>query len=114
MPVPIGSGGIRVKRRRGYIVWTVYFDAEKSWSEGRRVPRRLAVEKPRLDEVAEAARRAGYKVVVEPDKRYPAWWFEEGGRVVVEAEGEKKREVLYRIGGELVNIRRSSPRKKRR
>jgi len=106
-----------VKRRNGYIVWTVYFDAEKSWGEGRRVPRRLSVERPDVEEVVEAAKAAGYRVVaVEPGKRYPAWWFEGGGRIVVAAEGKSKNRVLYEIAARLVEMRkrRNKARKKRR
>lgn len=104
-----------MKKRNGYIVWTVYFDAEKSWGEGRRVPRSLSVEKPDVEELVEAAKAAGYRVVaVEPEKRYPAWWFEGGGRIVVAAEGKSKNRVLYEIAARLVEVRRKNRAKKKR
>ncbi len=97
-----------MKKREGYILWTVYFDSTKTWSQGRRVPRRLAVEKPSVEELVEAARRAGYQASIEEGK-HPAWWFEDSGRVVVKAD-EKKSVVIRRVAEELVKIRASTRR----
>jgi len=96
---------------RKVVVWTFFFDAKLSRSEGRRVPRELSVKAPSLREVAEAARRAGYRVDVDEKSRHPAHWFDYAGRVLVYTE-EPKTAVIRKIAGELVKLRSSA--KKRR
>ena len=70
------------------VIWPAYIDSTKSRSEGRRVPRDVAVEEPDAREVAKAVKQVGYEPTYEPDKRYPrSWW--EAGRVTVDADDEK-------------------------
>ncbi len=87
---------MRRRERRAIIVYPVYFDKERSRSEGRRVPLRLAIERPSAELVAKAASELGYEIEVEPEKRHPRAWFEYSGRVVVLTE-ERKEEVLRKI-----------------
>ncbi len=89
---------------RKVVIWPFFFDSTLSWSEGRRVPRALAVKKPTLDEVAEAARRAGYEVIVDREAKHPAHWFDSVGRVLVVTE-EKKTVVIRKIAKELPKVR---------
>lgn len=81
---------------------------------GRRVPLRLAVEKPRLEEIILAAKRAGYnRIVEEPDAKHPACWFEQNnGRIIVYTD-EKKSVVIRKIANRLKEIRRERPGKKK-
>ncbi len=90
---------------RKVVLWPHYFDAERSWSRGRRVPRSLAVRRPDLEEVAEAARRAGYECIVDGEARHPATWFEYRGRVLVVTD-ERKTTVLRRVAKELKALRK--------
>ena len=46
------------------IIWPAYLDAERSRSEGRRVPESLAVESPTVDEIAKAVQQVGYDAVI--------------------------------------------------
>jgi len=101
-----------LRRKDGYVIWPAYFDATHPRSKGRKVPLRLAVEKPSLGELVEAARAAGYaQVVVEEQAKYPAYWYEQPGRIVVKA-GEKKSEVVKRIARALVELRKTRKAKK--
>uniref|UniRef100_A0A7C1T169 Signal recognition particle 19 kDa protein n=1 Tax=Thermofilum pendens TaxID=2269 RepID=A0A7C1T169_THEPE len=50
-----------LRRKDGYVIWPAYFDATHPRSKGRKVPLRLAVEKPSLGELVEAARAAGVR-----------------------------------------------------
>ncbi|RLE71199.1 MAG: hypothetical protein DRJ43_00200 [Thermoprotei archaeon] len=90
--------------KRKIVVWPLYFDSRRSWSEGRRVPKRLAVEKPTLELLARAARAAGYDVEVDPEARHPSCWFESNGRILVTTD-EPKTLVLRRIAAKLREIR---------
>jgi len=50
-------------------------------------------------------------VVVEEQAKYPAYWYEQPGRIVVKA-GEKKSEVVKRIARALVELRKTRKAKK--
>lgn len=101
-----------MKQKGGRIIWTVYFDSTKPWSRGRRVPLKLAVEKPKLEEIVLAAKKAGYdRIVEDPDAKHPAWWFEQNnGRIIVYTD-EKKSIVIRKIAEKLKEIRLESSRK---
>lgn len=87
---------MRRRERRAVILYPVYFDREKSRSEGRRIPLHLAVEKPSTELMAKAATELGYEIEVEPERKHPRAWFEYSGRIAVFTE-ERKGEVLRKI-----------------
>lgn len=85
---------------RRIVLWPHYFEADVPRSKCRRVGLRLAVEKVSVDELAAAAREAGYRVEVDKDARHPAFWYESGGRVLVytdRSKGEVIRDVAERL-----------------
>ena len=43
-----------------YVVWPVYFDKSVSKLDGRKVPKKHAVEKPSLENIAKAAKSLAY------------------------------------------------------
>jgi signal recognition particle subunit SRP19 len=101
-----------LRKKDGYVIWPAYFDATHPRSKGRKVPLSLAVEKPSLSELIEAARAAGYaQVVAEEQARYPAYWYEQPGRVVVKSS-EKTSEVIKRIARALVELRKAKKAKR--
>ncbi len=88
------------------ILWTAYFDAEKSRSDGRRVPKDLAIEEPTVDEIAQAVQQVGYNAVIEREVAYPREPWHEGGRVVVkEADEESKNDIVQAVGAYLQVLR---------
>ncbi|QOJ78273.1 signal recognition particle subunit SRP19/SEC65 family protein [Infirmifilum lucidum] len=100
-----------MKRRNGKIIWTVYFDSTKPRDKGRRVPKSLSVEKPRVEELALAAEKAGYKdVAIDRNAKFPAYWYDSEGRIFVKTT-EKKSIVIRKIAEKLVELRRSAKKK---
>ncbi|WP_456468597.1 signal recognition particle subunit SRP19/SEC65 family protein [Archaeoglobus sp.] len=85
------------------VIWTVNLDSKKSRSEGRRIPRRLAVPNVKLNELVEACKELGIPFRVE-EKKYPRCWWEEGGRVVVEKKNTKTR-MMIEIASRIAEIR---------
>jgi len=79
------------------VLWPAYFDAELTRSEGRRVPKELAVEKPTVDEIADAVQQVGYDAVIERDKTYSRE-YEERGRVLVKGAEDTKNDLVQAIG----------------
>ena len=84
------------------IIYPAYFNIHYSRKEGRRVPKYLAFE-PKLETIAKAARELGYEVEVEPEKRYPRFWWQEKGRILIETE-EPKNSVIIKIARKIRNI----------
>jgi len=78
------------------IIWPAYIDSSKSRSEGRRLPRDVAVDSPSAAEVANAAKQVGYEPEYEPEKQYPRSWWEGGGRVTVDTD-DSKDDVLRAV-----------------
>lgn len=87
------------------LVWPQYLDADKSKSEGRRVPLESAVPDPSADEVARAVKQIGYEPVIERDKRYPREWWRDTGRVRVKDAEDQKRDMLPAIAAYIAAMR---------
>ncbi len=83
----------REYRGRRVVLWPINIDASASRREGRKVPLRYAVRKPRVEEIVEAARMLGLNPVVE-DARYPRRWWEQRQRVVVDKLGSKLKTLI--------------------
>lgn len=59
-------------------LYPVYFDANRSRAEGRRVPAHLAVKNPIAREIATACSRLALPTLLEPDKTHPKDWANPG------------------------------------
>jgi len=93
------------KRTPFLIFWPQYFDLKKTRSQGRRLPKNLAIEKVSIEEVAAAAKRLEYQVQIEPILKYPKSWWEESGRVLINTKGKKKSKVIKEIAKEIKKMR---------
>ena len=82
------------KKERKKVLWPSYFNSHLKRSSGRRVPKDLAVEQPKLPEVFMAVKSMGLEYEVDYDARYPAHWWREEGRVLVRTDA--KKEALIR------------------
>jgi signal recognition particle subunit SRP19 len=87
------------------VIWPAYLDAERSRSEGRRIPEDLAVPDPTVDEIASAVQQVGYDAVIERDKTYPRE-YEPRGRVVVKgADDASKSDLLGAVAAYVAALR---------
>ena len=80
-------------RGRRVVLWPVNIDATASRGEGRKIPLRYAVRKPRVEEIVEAARELGLNPEVE-EARYPRRWWEQRQRIVVDKLGSKLKTLI--------------------
>ena len=88
------------------IIWPAYLDAERTRSEGRRVPQSLAVEAPTLDEIASAVQQVGYDAVIERNVAYSREHWRTRGRVLVkDAEDSTKNDLVQAVGAYLGALR---------
>ena len=86
------------------IVWPANLDSTKTRLEGRRLAKGLSVQAPRVDELAEAARRLSIQAEVTPQKSRPRNWWEKTGYIIV-PKRNTRTELLKSLAGEVRKIR---------
>jgi signal recognition particle subunit SRP19 len=86
------------------IIWPVYFDVAKTREEGRRVPKSLAVQTPKILEIQEAVDKLGLKNEVNVDAHYPKMPWVKSGMLLVEKR-EAKEEIIKKIAKRLMKIK---------
>ncbi|WP_435076524.1 signal recognition particle subunit SRP19 [Halococcus sp. AFM35] len=87
------------------VIWPAYLDAELSRSEGRRVPRSVAVPEPTVDEIARAAGQVGYDVAIEREKTYPREYAPRGRVLIKDADDDGKSDLLQAIAAYVTALR---------
>ncbi len=86
------------------IIWPAYFDSAKTRKEGRRVPKSLAVQSPKITEITESVEKLGLKHEIAAEAGYPKTPWVKTGMVLVEKKGSKEQ-VINKIAKQLVKIR---------
>ena len=86
------------------IIWPIYFDASKTRKKGRRVPKNLAVQSPKIAEVKEAADKLGLKNEVNLEAHFPKMHWAKTGMLLVEKK-EAKGKIIQKIAKQLMKIK---------
>jgi signal recognition particle subunit SRP19 len=86
------------------IIWPAYFDQAKTRKEGRRVPKSLAVQSPRIAEITDAAAKLGLKHEVVAEAGYPKTPWAKTGLLLVEKHGSKEQ-TIKKIAKQLLKVR---------
>jgi signal recognition particle subunit SRP19 len=86
------------------IIWPIYFDASKTRKKGRRVPKNLAVQSPKIAEVKEAADKLGLKNEINLEAHFPKTHWAKTGMLLVEKK-EAKEKIIQKIAKQLVKIK---------
>ena len=86
------------------VLYPLYFDGAVPRHEGRRVPAKVAVRDPTLEELAEAARRSDYRVEVESSAAHPRRPAKREGRILIVGGGTKTA-ILHAVTKELKSQR---------
>jgi len=94
-----------MRKQNKIFLWSVYFDANKTRADGRRVPKKLAISAPKLEELQIAAKRLNLQPEVVSDAAYPNSPWQRTGLVVVPKK-ESKGKTLKKIAEELSRLRR--------
>ncbi len=94
-----------MRSRKPFIIfWPQYFDAKRSRSRGRRIPKKFAIDKISLNDISKAANNLGYNAQIEKSYRYSRTWWEDLGRVLIDTKGKKKSKVLLEVAKEIRKI----------
>ena len=91
------------------IIWPAYFDLAKTRMEGRRVPKNLAVQSPKITEIQEAAAKLSLKHEINAEVGYPKTPWLKTGMIMVEKKGSKEQ-VIRKIAKQLLTIRSETPK----
>jgi signal recognition particle subunit SRP19 len=65
------------------------------------VPIKLAIDRVSLSDIAKAARNLGYNAEIEQHYKYSRTWWDDPGRVVIDAKGKKKSKVMLEVAKEI-------------
>lgn len=85
------------------VLWPAYFDADRTRSEGRRLPDEQAVSEPTVDEIAQAVQQVGYDAKIERDKSYSREYTTRG-RVLADGTTDTTKNDLVRAVGAYLGI----------
>lgn len=91
------------------IIWPAYFDQTKTRKNGRRVPKSLAVQSPKIAEIKIAAEKLGLIHEFAPEVGYPKAPWVKTGMIMVEKKGSKEQ-VIRKIAKQLLKIRSETPK----
>jgi len=86
------------------IIWPIYFDVSKTRKKGRRVPKNLAVQSPKIAEVKEAVDKLGLKNELKLEAHFPKIPWAKSGMLLVEKK-EAKEKIIQKIAKQLIKIK---------
>ena len=82
------------------VIWPQYFDIVLTRQQGRRVPKKMAVEKPSIEGIVKAAKSLHLHPVIENNAAHPSKSWKQKGRVLVDAK-EPKATIILQIAQRL-------------
>jgi signal recognition particle subunit SRP19 len=92
------------KLKNRFVIWPQYLDASKSEREGRRVPKRVAVNSPSIQEICDATKILKLNPELKMDLRYPRTWWEKSGYLIID-RGGSKNQILKILAGKISTLR---------
>ena len=100
-----------MRKQEKAIIWPAYFDSAKTRKKGRRVPKNLAVQSPKVEELQEAARRLSLKPELSLGAGYTKTPWSKSGMILVEKQGSKEQ-VIKKLARQLAKVRSELPKEK--
>jgi signal recognition particle subunit SRP19 len=97
-----------MKPRGKLTIWPAYLDATKTREKGRRLPKRIAVENPKLQEIEQAASILNLNPEPKPVAAYPPTWWEKTGMVLVDKKWSKTQ-TLQKLADKINEQRQKQP-----
>jgi signal recognition particle subunit SRP19 len=93
-----------MRKQDKVILWPVYFDLNRTRSDGRRVTKKLGVPAPTVEEIRKAAEQLGFQPEVVSEAAYPSAPWQKSGLVAVSKKDVKVR-IIRRIAQKIVENR---------
>jgi signal recognition particle subunit SRP19 len=82
------------KNEDKYVIWPIYFDKSLSRNKGRKVNKKLSVDKPNLENIFKAIKSLGLQPIIERDCAHPSRQWKREGRILIEKKGSKSKLLL--------------------
>jgi signal recognition particle subunit SRP19 len=86
------------------VLWVNYFDSTRTRKEGRKIGRKLAIERPTVEELAKAVEMLSIPYKIDKSAAYPKAWWEKSGRLFVNKVMPKGK-MIASIAKNLKNVR---------
>ena len=86
------------------IIWPVYFDCNKTRKDGRRVPKNISVQSPKILEIKEAADKMGLQNEVNLEAHFPKAPWAKSGMLLIEKQ-EAKEKIIQKLAKQLLKIK---------
>ena len=86
------------------IIWPIYFDSAKTRKEGRRIPKNMAVQSPKIAEIKEATDKLGLKNEINLEAHFPKIPWAKSGMLLVE-KTEAKEKIIQKIAKQLIKVK---------
>ena len=86
------------------IIWPVYFDCNKTRKDGRRVPKTIAVQSPKILEIKEAADKLSLENEMNVEAHFPKAPWVKSGMLLVE-KNEPKEKIIQKLAKQLMKIK---------
>lgn len=99
-----------MRKQDKIIIWPDYFDSAKARSDGRRIPKSLAVPSPKIPEMKEAVEKLGLDYELVLDAGYPKTPRLKKGMLLV-TKKKTKNQTIRKIAEQLLKIRGASATK---
>jgi signal recognition particle subunit SRP19 len=94
-----------MRKQNKLVLWPIYFDANKTRREGRKVPKKLAISYPKIEELQRAARRLKLQPETIFDAAHPSFPWQKSGLLVIPKK-EPKIQILNKVAIELLKLRK--------
>ncbi|MEM2145672.1 MAG: signal recognition particle subunit SRP19/SEC65 family protein [Candidatus Jordarchaeaceae archaeon] len=102
-----------MKKKDKIILYPEYFDSKITRGKGRKVPLKLSVPSPTLEELALVSKRLGYYFEMDAESAHPSNWWRKQGRLLITKNDLKKNEVIMNIAKILSKARERKKERER-
>ncbi len=96
-----------MKKSGRIVIWPASLDSTKSRAQGRCLPKSLAIQAPRIDELELAARKLSFEPELTRNSALPSRWWEKTGYVVVKRGDNPRSKILRDLAAQIVKARQS-------
>jgi signal recognition particle subunit SRP19 len=92
------------------IIWPANIDSTKTRKEGRKLPKTIAVDSPKLSEIQKVSQDLGLNFEMVDDAARPNNWWEKTGYLIIERGNKSKSSLLKEIS---LKIKSKRPKSKK-
>jgi len=85
-----------MKNKKQIYIYPVYFDVSRSRGQGRRVPKKLAVQTPSINELGQIASSLDLNFEANAEAKYPRFHWVPSGRLLIKKQEDFNKNVLIK------------------